>query len=116
LHVGGNVYAEGRIISGPGNIWLDGSTDSVVTDGNSMELLVNTTERVLRLESSPISPNVIGGHQDNTVGLMGAVHGATISGGGDMFPLHNEVTVDFGTVGGGCWNVTNGWAATIGGG
>ena len=63
-------------------------------------------------EKYPDSPNVIGGHRQNSVG--DPLAGATISGGGVLdFP--NSVTADFGTVGGGANNIA-GLGDTVGGG
>ncbi len=59
------------------------------------------------------SPNIIGGHQNNTV--VSNVVGATISGGG-MENRGNRVGGDFGTVSGGEANSANGDGSTIGGG
>jgi hypothetical protein len=68
----------------------------------------------LRTEYSGLSsPNVIGGHISNTVGV--GVVGAVIGGGGQgAYP--NSVGVDYGTVGGGAGNSVAGDYATVGGG
>ncbi|MFN8471193.1 MAG: tail fiber domain-containing protein [Anaerolineae bacterium] len=68
-----------------------------------------------------LSPNLIGGHSANRVGT--GVVGATIAGGGTSLscgvdergPCLNQVTADFGTIGGGTSN-TAAEFATVGGG
>ena len=105
LHVVGDVYAEGTVTSA-GHIWLDGSTDSVVTDCRAtggMELRLGDV-RALRLEAaSPAqSPNLIGGHNANYAAAN--VVGATIGGGGDL-SFANRVFDNYGTIGGGYGNV-----------
>lgn len=67
-------------------------------DNEPLELKVNNA-RVLRLEPTSGSPNIIGGHATNTV-TSGAT-GATIAGGGGTGGAVNRVTDDFGTIGGG---------------
>ncbi|MCS7055515.1 MAG: tail fiber domain-containing protein [Thermoflexales bacterium] len=67
------------------------------------------------------SPNIIGGYTDNQV--ANGVVGATISGGGTNGGL-NQVTDEYGTVGGGTSNragnasgsLSDAWYATVGGG
>lgn len=84
-----------------------------------LEFKVNN-QRGLRLEYADDGPNesvnVIGGFSGNSVGA--GVVGATIAGGGvdyDIFDL-NQVTEDFGTVGGGFGNTASGFGATVAGG
>ena len=67
----------------------------------------------LYTQPNAISPNIIGGYSGNTV--TDGVLGATIGGGG-MIGLSNQVSVNFGTVGGGSGNSTHGLWATVGGG
>ncbi len=62
---------------------------------------------------SPHSHNVLGGHQDNSIGV--GVGGGTIAGGGDT-SLNNSVTRSFGTVGGGADNDVFAAFGTISGG
>src|SRR5439155_19510024 len=76
------------------------------TDDSALELRVNNT-RAYRIEPAVINgdpiPNIIGGSSGNNV-TPGAV-GATIAGGGSGCAIcFNEVTDDFGTVGGGTGN------------
>ncbi len=63
-------------------------------------------------QQNATSPNLIGGYFGNTVAA--GVIGATICGGGDSsYP--NQVTDDYGTVGGGQGNSASNWS-TVGGG
>jgi hypothetical protein len=59
------------------------------------------------------SPNVIGGYSGNSV--TDGVVGATIGGGGNSGDI-NQVTADYGTVGGGEGNTASGPRAAVGGG
>jgi trimeric autotransporter adhesin len=67
----------------------------------------------LRTEPNATSPNVVGGHIGNTVGV--SVIGATIGGGGFTGQV-NAVGANYGTVGGGVSNRANGNYATVSGG
>ena len=67
------------------------------TDNQALEIRVNNT-RVLRFEPKSESPNLIGGYSGNAVTI--GVIGATIGGGGFEYRI-NEVTDNYGTVGGG---------------
>jgi hypothetical protein len=91
------------------------------TDNAALEIRVNNA-RALRIEPvtgafpicpGAICPNIIMGFSGNSV--TSGVVGATISGGGAS-SLINQVTADFGTVGGGLDNTASGTAATVGGG
>ena len=66
----------------------------------------------LRTEQNATSPNVIGGHVNNTV--SGGIYGATIGGGGSA-ANPNQITGTYGVIGGGLYNVA-GSQAFIGGG
>ena len=100
------------------NFWQLGG-NSVLSTGifgtltnNPLEIMVNGS-RVLRLEPHATSPNIIAGYSGNSV--TGGVYGATISGGGGLdYP--NQVTANYGTVGGGNGNLASGDGATIAGG
>jgi hypothetical protein len=82
------------------------------TDGVSLTLVVNSAS-ALRLEPNGTSPNLVGGYGGNSVAP--GVVGATIGGGGwSSYP--NQVTWDYGTVGGGAGNTTGYSGATVGGG
>src|SRR5918992_466970 len=92
------------------------------TDDKPLELHVNNG-RALRIEPSGTSnqPNIIGRSRFNVA--ADGVTGATISSGGSGFldgnssvPGRNEVSGDFGTVGGGVSNSATGEGATVGGG
>jgi len=79
------------------------------TDNKNLILKVNNAS-ALRLEPNPASPNIIGGYGGNTVSA--GVKGATISGGGETNLLHNRVTDDYGTIGGGAANLAGDDAGT----
>jgi hypothetical protein len=90
------------------------------TEHQTLELRAGNTP-ALRLESNPVSPNLIGGHPDNRVSPDAA--GATVGGGGASGAA-NQVTDNYGTVSGGYNNQAgndDGWAsnapyATVSGG
>jgi hypothetical protein len=82
------------------------------TDGVSLTLAVSNTV-ALRVEPTGGTPNLIGGHINNTV-TYGVV-GATIGGGGASGGA-NSVTANYATVGGGEENTASGMDATVGGG
>jgi hypothetical protein len=94
----------------------------ITTDTSTLDVRV-LGQRVLRLEAGGTDPefgsgpNIVGGSSNNSV--TPGVIGATIAGGGSTQgcagPCFNQVTDDFGTVGGGGGN-TAGLAATVGGG
>lgn len=67
----------------------------------------------LYTQQHPVSPNLIGGHNENIVGAD--VHGATIGGGGNANEP-NIVSASYTTVSGGVWNRAESWIATVGGG
>jgi hypothetical protein len=90
------------------------------TDAQPLELRV-AAQRALRLENviagGNLSVNVLGGHPSNTVAA--GIIGATIAGGGRSFGASsdpNQVTANFGTVGGGFDNIASGVQSTVGGG
>jgi hypothetical protein len=84
------------------------------TDNQALELKANG-QRILRLEPTTNSPNVIGGCADNWVAA--GTCGATIGGGGG-FGYANSVAGWYGAIGGGWLNVILSGAtyAAIGGG
>lgn len=67
----------------------------------------------LYTQQHPVSPNLIGGHNENIVGAD--IHGATIGGGGNANEP-NIVSASYTTVSGGVWNKAEKWISTIGGG
>jgi len=71
------------------------------TDNKALELKVNG-QRALRLEPDATSPNVIGGYSGNAT--EAGANGATIAGGGASANA-NVVSDNFGTVGGGKFNI-----------
>jgi len=104
---------------GSGNYWsLTGNAGT-----NPVTNFIGTTDNVgitfevsgttaLRLEPGTV-PNLIGGTESNNVSA--GVVGATISGGGEPgYP--NQVQANYGTVGGGSFNMASGTNVTIGGG
>jgi len=110
-----------------GNAGTNPTTNFVgTTDAVSLTLAVSGTAalRLAPAESSlGYSPKVVGGHPSNSA----TAAGATIGGGGVEAQEHqggttwwtyspNEVTDEFGTIGGGLSNKVWGYAATIGGG
>lgn len=80
-------------------------------DNQALDLRVNNS-RALRLEPDATSPNIIGGYAGN---LTAGANGATIAGGGKDLAV-NQVTADYGAVGGGAGNTASGYAATVSGG
>jgi trimeric autotransporter adhesin len=86
-------------------------------DVQPLELKVNGA-RALRLEPNAVSPSLVGGAGVNLVG--GGAMGATIAGGGSLdfegIPYPNEVSADYGAVGGGYGNTVLSLSATIAGG
>jgi hypothetical protein len=96
-----------------GNAGTDPATNFLgTTDNTALEIRVNNA-RALRFEPNATSPNIIGGFSGNSV--TSGVVGATISGGGQSGGI-NQVTANFGTVGGGEGNTASGSWATVGGG
>jgi len=67
----------------------------------------------IRTVQHTTSPNVVGGHSNNTVAPD--VWGAVIAGGGDA-GLPNEVTANLGAIGGGQANRVSGDGGVVGGG
>jgi hypothetical protein len=96
-----------------GNSGTDPTTDFLgTTDGVSLTLAVSGAS-ALRLEPNSFSPNLIGGYGGNSVAP--GVDGAVVGGGGHNF-YSNQVTADYGTVGGGEGNNVTAFAGTVGGG
>jgi hypothetical protein len=109
-------------------VWAD-STDADFASTGTDQFLVRATGGVsftvgdggLRVEPTSGTPNVVGGHESNSV--TAGVHGATISGGGSGSAI-NLVTDHYGTVGGGHYNqagdgdasLNDAPSATVGGG
>jgi len=97
-------------------VWAD-STDADFASTTADQFLVranggvslNVTSGGLRLESSAISPNVVGGYSGNSV-TTGA-YGAAICGGGASANT-NSVTDNYGTVAGGYSNRAGDGAGT----
>ena len=83
------------------------------TDAQPLLVRVNNA-LALRIEPNATCPNLIGGHESNSVGA--AVVGATIGGGGGGPGAMNYVGGDFGTVGGGETNSASSPGSTVSGG
>ena len=115
LYAVGNWALAGNAGTEPGPNFLG------TTDDRALELKVNG-QRALRIEPNTAGPNLIGGYISNAVST--GVAGATIAGGGEpghvcglgAAPCWNQVTADYGTVGGGAANSASFLAATVGGG
>ncbi|MCG3198187.1 MAG: hypothetical protein GHCLOJNM_02681 [bacterium] len=82
------------------------------TNDEPLELRANN-QRGLLLIPNMTSPNLVGGHEANTIGA--SVEGGTIAGGGTSV-APNEVSMNYGTVGGGRNNKAHGQYSTVGGG
>lgn len=120
----GEVFMSAAGGSGGSGGWsLSGNAGSDVnsnflgtTDDQALELRVNN-QRVLRLEPTDEAPNIIAGDSNNIVDPD--VVGATISGGGALDDgggeAPNQVTDNYGTIGGGFRN-SAGLQAVVGGG
>ena len=119
---GGNWTANNNLLEPS-----DSSIDGIDVDEVNAELLAASGpatvtvdgERVLELtaQSGGDAGNLIAGHSSNSVGS--GISGATITGGGfdDGTDVHpNEVTADYGAVGGGEGNEATEKYATVGGG
>ncbi|MFO7679882.1 MAG: tail fiber domain-containing protein, partial [Chloroflexota bacterium] len=98
-----------------GNDGTTPGTNFIGTTNNQALVFKVNGLRALRLEPNATSPNVIGGYSGNSVAA--GVVGATIGGGGQNdYGYINQVTGNYGTVGGGIDNEASGTAATVGGG
>ena len=82
------------------------------TNDQPLELRVNN-QRGWILIPNVTSPNLVGGHESNTIGA--SVEGGTIAGGGTS-AAPNEVSGNYGTIGGGKDNKAQGQASTVSGG
>ncbi|MFO1311193.1 MAG: tail fiber domain-containing protein [Burkholderiales bacterium] len=99
-----------------------GSPATLGTKDSQPLVLIAGNQGVMRLAAASSvtysAANIIGGSPLNSVGA--GIVGATVAGGGGnelpSNPLPNNVTGDFGTVGGGLQNTASGFASTVGGG
>jgi trimeric autotransporter adhesin len=107
---GGNALDSSAALTATGFWSLTGNAGTTpgtnflgTTDDTALELKVNA-QRVLRLEPSATSPNLIGGVSGNKV--QASAYGAMIGGGGNLvFPGDvNLVNDNYGVVGGGVGN------------
>ena len=105
-----------RLISGWGLTGNAGTVDGTnfigTTDDVPLNFRVNNT-RGFRIEPSVSSPNLIGGFSGNTVAT--GIFGATISGGGNAV-YENQITANYGTIGGGVRNIVSGSSSAVSGG
>ena len=118
----GTYYGDGANITniGANSVWsLTGNAGTTAgahflgtTDNKPLELRVNNMS-ALRLEPQSASPNIVGGYIGNLAAA--GISGAVVSGGGSSTGT-NQVTANFGTVGGGSGNAAASTWATIGGG
>ena len=83
------------------------------SDAQALEFRVNNA-RVLRLEPTAGTPNLVGGYLSNRVAV--GVVGATIAGGGADVGRVQSVSANYGTISGGLRNTSSGNYAVIGGG
>ena len=104
-----------------GNAGTDPATNFLgTTDNQPLIIKVNNTQ-ALRIDPNSVSPNIIGGYSGNSI--ASSVVGAIISGGGKTAGS-NQVTDNYGVVGGGAGNragnnsgtTSDASYATVGGG
>ncbi len=99
-----------------GNSGTNSNTNFLgTTDNTSLTIRVNNTVafRLMPAANPLFTPNVIGGYVGNKIAAN--VSAATIGGGGGSSYV-NQVSGDYGTVGGGVDNTSSGIASIIGGG
>ena len=108
---GGNAFATTAVLG--------------TTDNQPLDIRVNGI-RVMRYEPNATSPNIVGGHPNNSASAM--YSGQTVSGGGEaggncvdpptgLFrPCSNRSLNDFAAVAGGKANVASGTASIVAGG
>jgi len=127
LNVAAGVYSfaagyRAKAVHDGAFVWADGTDADFASTANNefavratggFRFLTSTDGSGLRLEPTAEGPNVIGGYSGNSV--TGGVYGATIGGGG-VSGYVNQVTANYGTVGGGYKNTASGSEATVGGG
>jgi len=95
-----------------GNSGTNGSGFIGTTDNVGLVIGVNGTG-ALRIYPHQQSPNLIGGYSGNT--FSNTLYGQTIAGGGSFF-YENRTMREYGTVGGGRKNHSDGYGSTIAGG
>jgi len=101
-----------------------GTTATLGTlDNQPLEIKVNGLRVMLYVPANTASPNLVGGHQNNSVGNVG---GATVGGGGtsgsfcfdpsgNSRSCGNHALHNFATVSGGNGNLANGFGSTVAG-
>jgi trimeric autotransporter adhesin len=101
------------------NNWAIGGNPSTLGNGylgttDNMTFTIGVGSRpALRIFPRQQSPNMIGGYEGNYT--TAAAYGGTIAGGGAFF-YENRVLHEYGTVGGGRKNQSDGYGSTIAGG
>ena len=95
-----------------GNSGTGGNGFIGTTDNAALTIGVNG-QAALRIYPQNQSPNLIGGYSGNSV--SSTLYGQTIAGGGSFF-YENRTLREYGTVGGGRKNQSDGYGATIAGG
>jgi hypothetical protein len=95
-----------------GNSGTGGNGFIGTADNSALTIGVNGTG-ALRIYPQSQSPNIIGGYSGNT--FSSTLYGQTIAGGGSFF-YENRTLREYGTVGGGRKNQSDGYGATIAGG
>ncbi len=106
-------YTDARYWKLGGNSGTHPTADILGTTDNVTLTLAVSGTAALRLAPTTGTPNVIGGYSGNSV--TEGVVGATIGGGGASGRV-NQVTANYGTVGGGTGNEVSGPGAFVGGG
>ena len=95
-----------------GNANTNGSGFIGTTDNTALTIGVNG-QAALRIYPMSQGPNIIGGYSGNT--FSPTLYGQTIAGGGSFF-YENRTMREYGTVGGGRKNHSDGYGSTIAGG
>ena len=95
-----------------GNSGTGGTGFVGTTDNTALTIGVNSAP-ALRIYPQNQSPNIIGGYSGNV--FSPTLYGQTIAGGGSFF-YENRTLREYGTVGGGRKNQSDGYGATIAGG
>ena len=95
-----------------GNSGTGGTGFVGTTDNTALTIGVNGTG-ALRIYPQSTSPNIVGGYSGNVISPT--LYGQTIAGGGSFF-YENRTLREYGTVGGGRNNHSDGYGSTIPGG
>jgi trimeric autotransporter adhesin len=95
-----------------GNSGTNGSGFLGTTDNVGLAIGVNNSPAI-RIYPNQQGPNIIGGYSGNS--FSSTLYGQTIAGGGSFF-YENRTMREYGTVGGGRKNQSDGYGSTIAGG